>query len=226
MENKTNILVVDDDNRIRKLLSKYLEDNNFAVKNAEDALIAEKLLSEKNFDLMVLDVMMPGKTGFQFAEEIRDSGNDIPILFLTAKVETEDKIQGLKIGADDYLIKPFDPEELILRINAILRRNSNKKEKLSFGKYSLDEEKMILTYDNNRKIYLNNIEMNFLKVLIKANGQVVSRDELLKQSRLIVEFRTIDVQIMRLRQKIEDDPKNPKYLKTIRGKGYILENAD
>lgn len=221
---KISVLVVDDDNRIRNLLSKYLTDNGFFVENAENPTIAEEKLKNNYFDLIVLDVMMPGKTGFEFAKEIRDSGNEIPILFLTAKAELEDKIAGLEIGADDYLTKPFEPKELVLRISAIIRRNKKVKSKLEFADYSLDDENMILTKNDGKKIYLNNIETNFMKVLINANGSPVSRDELLNKSRLVVEFRTIDVQIMRLRQKIEEDPKNPKYLKTIRGKGYLLES--
>lgn len=222
MEN-ISVLIVDDDNRIRKLLSKYLADNGYTVEAAENADAANEILTSQSFDMMVLDVMMPGKTGFEFAKELREAGNDIPILFLTAKTEVEDRISGLEIGADDYLTKPFEPKELILRIEAILRRHGAHKEDLTFKNYTLDDENMILTDDEGRKIYLNNIETTFLKVLIKADGEIVSRDELLSKSRLVVEFRTIDVQIMRLRQKIEKDPKEPEYLKTIRGKGYILE---
>lgn len=223
---KASILIVDDDNRIRTLLSKYLEENGFDIESAEDAMSAEESLKGKKFDLMVLDVMMPEKTGFEFASELRSAGNDMPILFLTAKTEIEDRIAGLEIGADDYLTKPFDPKELILRIEAILRRQGVYKNNLTFADFTLDDANMILSKADGRKIYLNNIETNFLKVLIKAHGEPVSRDELLKKSRLIVEFRTIDVQIMRLRQKIEEDPKNPKYLKTIRGKGYRLADED
>jgi two-component system, OmpR family, phosphate regulon response regulator OmpR len=220
---KENLLIVDDDKRIRELLSKYLSDNGFSVQEAENALIANDLLKSQSFDLMVLDVMMPKKSGFEFSKELREEGNDIPILFLTAKTEVDDRIHGLELGADDYLPKPFEPKELVLRINAILRRHSESKEVLSFGDYTLDDTNMILMNNDGRKTYLNNIETNFLRVLIKAHGEPVSREELLDKSRLIVEFRTIDVQIMRLRQKIENDPKNPQYLKTIRGKGYVLE---
>lgn len=220
---KASILVVDDDNRIRGLLSKYLTANDFTVKEAENAEVANDLLKEEAFDLMVLDVMMPGKTGFEFAKDLRGDDNNIPILFLTARTDIEDRIEGLEMGADDYLTKPFEPKELVLRINAILRRQGIHKEELKFKDYTLDDESMMLTHDNGRKIYLNNIETTFLKVLIKANGESVSREELLDKSRLVVEFRTIDVQIMRLRQKIEEDPKNPQYLKTIRGEGYQLE---
>ena len=221
---KISILVVDDDTRIRKLLSKYLTDNGFEVTAAADTYDAEEEIGERSFDLMVLDVMMPGRTGFELAKSLRKSGDDTPILFLTAKTEIEDRISGLELGADDYLTKPFEPKELILRIKAIMRRHTYRKEKLQFGEFTLNDEDMMLNHTSGRKIYLNNIETNFLKVLIKAGGHPVSRDELLEKSRLIVEFRTIDVQIMRLRQKIEIDPKKPKYLKTIRGKGYILEN--
>jgi two-component system phosphate regulon response regulator OmpR len=221
---KTSILVVDDDNRIRQLLSKFLSGNGFITTEAEDANKAGDLLKNQSFDLIVLDVMMPGKTGFDLAKELKVKGDNTPVLFLTAKTEIQDRIQGLEIGADDYLTKPFDPQELVLRIKAILRRNKTLKNILKFRDYKLDDETMILTNEKNgSKIYLNNIETTFLKVLINANGEPVSREELLNKSRLLVELRTIDVQIMRLRQKIEIDPKNPEYLTTIRGKGYLLK---
>jgi len=220
----TKILITDDDVRICELISKYLEKNNFKSSIANNAKQAEKLLDKESFDLMILDIMMPDMNGFDFAQQLREQENNIPILFLSAKVETEDKIKGLEIGADDYLTKPFEPKELILRINAILKRQKSSKETLSFGPYELNESDMILyNKEKNYKIYLNAIETNFLRVLIKANEAPVSRNELIEKSRVIVEFRTIDVQIMRLRAKIEQDPKNPKYLQTIRNKGYILK---
>ena len=219
--NKNHILVVDDDDRIRNLLKDYLNDNNFLTSSAKDGNDALEKISVFEFDLIVLDVMMPGKSGFELTKEIKKN-NDIPVILLTAKGEVENRIKGLEYGADDYLGKPFEPKELLLRINNIIKKKQkadiNKIYKL--GSASIDLSKLKINFNNN--IYkVNSKEKNVLIEMLGNPGKTFSREEMIKISGINNE-RSIDVMITRLRQKIENDPKNPKYLQTIRGTGYVI----
>jgi len=219
--NKKHILVVDDDDRIRNLLKDYLNDNNFLTSSAKDGNDALEKISVFEFDLIVLDVMMPGKSGFELTKEIKKN-NDIPVILLTAKGEVENRIKGLEYGADDYLGKPFEPKELLLRINNIIKKKQkadiNKIYKL--GSASIDLSKLKINFNNN--IYkVNSKEKNVLIEMLGNPGKTFSREEMIKISGINNE-RSIDVMITRLRQKIENDPKNPKYLQTIRGTGYVI----
>ncbi len=219
--NRKHILVVDDDNRIRNLLKDYLNNNNFLTSSAKDGNEAMEKISVFEFDLIVLDVMMPGKSGFELTKEIKKN-NDIPIILLTAKGEVENRIKGLEYGADDYLGKPFEPKELLLRINNIIKKKQkadiNKIYKL--GSASIDLSKLKINLNNN--IYkVNSKEKNVLIEMLGNPGKTFSREEMIKISGINNE-RSIDVMITRLRQKIENDPKNPKYLQTIRGTGYVI----
>ncbi len=219
--NKKHILVVDDDDRIRNLLKDYLNDNNFLTSSAKDSNEALEKISVFEFDLIVLDVMMPGKSGFELTKEIKKD-NDIPVILLTAKGEVENRIKGLEYGADDYLGKPFEPKELLLRINNIIKKKQkadiNKIYKL--GSASIDLSKLKINLNNN--IYkVNSKEKNVLIEMLGNPGKTFSREEMIKISGINNE-RSIDVMITRLRQKIENDPKNPKYLQTIRGTGYVI----
>ena len=219
--NKKHILVVDDDDRIRNLLKDYLNNNNFLTSSAKDGNEALEKISVFEFDLIVLDVMMPGKSGFELTKEIKKD-NDIPVILLTAKGEVENRIKGLEYGADDYLGKPFEPKELLLRINNIIKKKQkadiNKIYKL--GSASIDLSKLKINLNNN--IYkVNSKEKNVLIEMLGNPGKTFSREEMIKISGINNE-RSIDVMITRLRQKIENDPKNPKYLQTIRGTGYVI----
>ena len=219
--NKKHILVVDDDDRIRNLLKDYLNNNNFLTSSAKDGNEAMEKISVFEFDLIVLDVMMPGKSGFELTKEIKKD-NDIPVILLTAKGEVENRIKGLEYGADDYLGKPFEPKELLLRINNIIKKKQkadiNKIYKL--GSASIDLSKLKINLNNN--IYkVNSKEKNVLIEMLGNPGKTFSREEMIKISGINNE-RSIDVMITRLRQKIENDPKNPKYLQTIRGTGYVI----
>ena len=219
--NRKHILVVDDDNRIRNLLKDYLNNNNFLTSSAKDGNEALEKISVFEFDLIVLDVMMPGKSGFELTKEIKKN-NDIPVILLTAKGEVENRIKGLEYGADDYLGKPFEPKELLLRINNIIKKKQkadiNKIYKL--GSASIDLSKLKINLNNN--IYkVNSKEKNVLIEMLGNPGKTFSREEMIKISGINNE-RSIDVMITRLRQKIENDPKNPKYLQTIRGTGYVI----
>tara|TARA_B100001093_G_C26732551_1_gene972912 strand:- start:243 stop:920 length:678 start_codon:yes stop_codon:yes gene_type:complete len=222
MENsKIHILVVDDDNRIRDLLKEYLSDNHYIISTAEDAVSAKIKLGHFKFDLIVLDVMMPGQNGYDLTKEIKKEIK-IPIILLTAKGEVENRIQGLEIGADDYLGKPFEPKELLLRIKNIIKKNNkiNLDIKHFVGSAQIDLNRMHINFKGkNRKI--NSSEKNVLIEMLANPGKTFSREEIGKISGLTQE-RSIDVMITRLRQKIESNPKNPKYLQTIRGSGYVL----
>jgi two-component system phosphate regulon response regulator OmpR len=218
---ETHILVVDDDDGIRTLVKQYLNEKKFLVttaKNAEDA--KEKILLIK-FDLIVLDIMMPGKSGLEFTKENKDKINT-PIILLTAKGEASERVEGLEIGADDYLPKPFEPKELLLRINNILNKTKTKNQKriVEFNNIKIDLNKMIITQNKN-EFKINNTEKIILEKMINSPGQTFTRDSIGKLISLDKE-RSIDVIITRLRKKIEMDPKNPKYLQTIRGSGYVL----
>ena len=216
-----HILVVDDDKGIRFLVKKYLNENNFIVstaKSAEDAM--EKILIIK-FDLIVLDVMMPGKNGLEFIKENKKK-IDTPVILLTAKGATTDRVMGLEIGADDYLPKPFEPKELILRIKNILNKTKKHDQKkiIEFDNVKIDLNKL-LVFKNENEFKINNTEKIILEEMINNPGKTFSREDIGTLINLNKE-RSIDVIITRLRKKIETDPKNPKYLQTLRGVGYVL----
>ena len=221
MDNLDHILVVDDDDRIRNLLKEYLNDNNFIVSTAQNAEEAKIKLNHFNYDLIVLDVMMPGQNWYELTKEIKKS-NSIPIILLTAKGEVENRIKGLEIGADDYIGKPFEPKELLLRIkNIISKKNKiDLKNKFSVGDAVIDLNKMFIKLKNNQK-KINVTEKKILVEMLSNPGKTYSRVKIGELSGIRQE-RSIDVMITRLRQKIEIDPKNPKYLQTIRGSGYVL----
>ena len=219
--NKLHILVVDDDDRIRSLLKEYLNENNFIVSTAEDSEEAKKKLSYLKFDIVILDVMMPGQSGYELTEEVKKNIK-VPIILLTAKGEVENRIKGLELGADDYIGKPFEPKELLLRIKNIIK-NTNKlnlDKNYSVGQAKIDLNKMYINLRNSSK-KINNTEKKVLIEMLSNPGKTYSRDEIGKISGITQE-RSIDVMITRLRQKLEINPKNPKYLQTIRGSGYVL----
>jgi len=217
-----HILIIDDDDKIRDLLKQYLKKNNFLVSTSHDAEDAEEKISLVKFDLAIVDIMMPGKDGLQLTKEIREK-IDLPIILLTAKGETEDRIKGLEYGAEDYLPKPFEPKELLLRIQNVLKRvkkEKNFKDAIKIGKTLIHLKKMEIQSD--RKAYkMSMTERSLLENLISSAGRIFTRDEISKITGLTKE-RSIDVLITRLRQKIEPDTKNPKYLQTVRGAGYVL----
>ena len=221
--NKFNghILVVDDDDGIRNLVKQYLSENNFLITTAKNAEEAKEKISIIKFDLIVLDIMMPGKTGLEFTLENKDKINT-PIILLTAKGETTERIKGLEVGADDYLPKPFEPKELILRIKNILNKTKSKNQKkiIEFDNVKINLSKLLII-QNKKEFKINNTEKIILEKMINAPGQTFSRESIGKLIDLDKE-RSIDVIITRLRKKIEIDPKNPKYLQTIRGTGYVL----
>jgi len=219
--NKTHILIVDDDNRIRDLLKEYLNDNNYIVSTSENAENAKIKLTQFKFDLIVLDVMMPGQNGYDLTKEIKRNIK-IPIILLTAKGEVENRIKGLELGADDYISKPFEPKELLLRIKNIINKNNkiDLSAKHFVGNAQIDLNKMNISLgEKNKKI--NSSEKKVLIEMLGNPGKTYSREEIGKISGITQE-RSIDVMITRLRQKIENNPKNPKYLQTIRGSGYVL----
>ena len=216
-----HILIVDDDDGIRILVKQYLQDNNYLVTTAKDAFDAKNKIDLIKFDLIVLDIMMPKKSGLELTAELKKE-NKVPIILLTAKGETDERVEGLERGADDYLGKPFEPKELLLRIKNILAKTikKNKTEKLKIGLSILDLNKLII--EKKGKSYkINNAEKLILEKMINSPGQIFSRDEIGKLINIDKE-RSIDVIITRLRKKIEMDSKNPKYLQTIRGTGYVL----
>ena len=218
--NIKHIMIIDDDDRIRDLLGKFLKDNGYFVTLAANATDAKEKLKSYIFDLLVVDVMMPDQTGVEFTEELRQN-DKTPILMLTAMGEVEDRIKGLSSGADDYLAKPFEARELLLRIQRILDRTEVKSNNiLKFDQITFDSEKSLLK-NGDDEITISSNEAELLNILAKRIGQAISREEL---SRLCgsVNERTIDVRITRLRNKSERDTKMPKYLKTVRGKGYVL----
>ena len=215
-----NLLVVDDDERIRNLLSQYLIKEGFIVSTASGAEEARKKIQLIKFDLIILDIMMPGDDGLTLTKELRDN-SDIPIILLTAKSGTDSKIEGLEIGADDYLTKPFNPKELLLRVLSILKRSKSEENidnEIFFGDYTLNIEKRELTKSKDR-VYLTDREMNLLIALAKSPGQPLNREKL---AGIDEPGRSVDVGINRLRRKIEKDPRMPLWLQTVRGEGYIL----
>ena len=216
-----HILVVDDDDGIRNLVKQYLNENNFLVTTANSAEDASKKIEVVKFDLIVLDIMMPGKSGLEFTQENKNSINT-PIILLTAKSEVSERVEGLEVGADDYLPKPFEPKELVLRIKNILNKTKRRdlKRVIEFGSIKIDLNKHLII-KNSKEYKINNTEKIILEEMINSPGKTFSRDEIGRILNLDKE-RSIDVIITRLRKKIESDPKNPKYLQTIRGAGYVL----
>ena len=232
---KKHLLVIDDDTRLRTLLGKFLDENGFQVSLAKDTIEARKMLENSQFDLLIVDVMMPEENGIDFTSDFR-TNNSTPILILTARGEPSDRIKGLEVGADDYLAKPFDPKELLLRINNILRRN-NKASSVAaivqttqniseniifFGAFSFDIATLRLK-KGEEFIHLTESEAKILAILCNNKGVAVMRDKL---SELCgnIDARSIDVQITRLRKKIELNPKQPQFLQTVRNQGYILHS--
>jgi two-component system phosphate regulon response regulator OmpR len=217
-----HILVVDDDKRIRDLIARFLMENGYRVNTAEDAAIARASMRGLSFDLIILDIMMPGETGLSLAQDLR-SYSQVPILMLTARSEPEDRIAGLEIGVDDYLSKPFEPRELLLRMKNILSRRrevASGPQEISFGKFTFYPQRGELRTEDET-IKLTEIERNLLRHFALNAGQPVEREDLAKLSGHDSE-RAVDVQINRLRRKIEADPGNPAYLQTVRGRGYIF----
>ena len=220
-KNNFHILVVDDDDKIKELIKQFLNEKGFIVSTASNAEQAKEKIETFNFNLMVLDVMMPGQSGYELTKEIKESRN-IPIILLTAKGEVESRIHGLELGADDYLGKPFEPKELLLRINNVIKSNSyqNISDISTIGDAELNLTRM--TIKLNQKVQrINRAERKVLLKMLSSPGKIFSRDEIGKISKISKE-RSIDVMITRLRKKIEIDPKNPKFLQTIRGSGYVL----
>ena len=220
-KDKKHILVVDDDDRIRELIKQYLDDNDFMVSTAVDSEDAKKQLERFIFDFIILDVMMPGQNGFELTKEIKRKMT-VPIILLTAKGEVENRIQGLELGADDYLAKPFEPKELLLRIKNIISKTNklNLKKKYKIGEAEIDLNKMNINF-KNKNFKLNTVEKKVLAEMLAKPGETFSRIRMSEISGISQE-RSIDVMITRLRQKIESNPKKPKYLQTIRGSGYVL----
>ncbi len=223
MDDTAHILVVDDDRRLRDLLQRFLTDSGFRVTTAGSAAEARDRLTSLRFDLLVLDVMMPGESGLSLTASLRETSN-VPILMLTAMAESDDRINGLERGADDYLTKPFEPRELVARIRSILRRvafAAPPPAELRFG---------ALVYDSQRQLFegpdgatpLTGAEARLLDILARNPGEAVTRDDLQAESGIGGSSRAVDVQVTRLRRKIEPDPRNPRYLQTIRGQGYVL----
>lgn len=219
-----HILVVDDDTRLRALLQRYLLEQGFRVTTAEDVADARAKLTALAFDLLVLDIMMPGESGLALTAALRREG-DVPILLLTAMNESEDRIEGLSQGADDYLSKPFEPRELVLRINAILRRAREliaaAPERVFFGTYCFDMTREELRHGEDF-VRLTSAEATLLGVLARNAGKAMSREALSAENPAVGNPRAIDVQVTRLRRKIETDPRYPRFLQTVRGTGYML----
>jgi two-component system phosphate regulon response regulator OmpR len=221
---KPHILIVDDDVRILKLLKAFLQKNDYLVSAAHSALEAEEYMKQFIFDLIILDVMMPNVTGIEFAKTIKSSGTHVPIILLTALSETADKVAGLSAGANDYISKPFDPQELLLRMKNLIDLygyNRHQQETVQFGasKYYNNTTKELIHGD--KVVPLSRLEQKLLEVLVSQARVPIEREEL-AQLMDLTNARSIDVQIVKLRSKIEDDTKNPKFLQTVRGKGYAL----
>ncbi len=219
-----HVLVIDDDDRLRDLLGKFLSENGYLVAVASSAADARTKMETLSFDVIVLDLMMPGESGLDFAEDLRRR-SQVPILMLTAMAETEDRINGLERGADDYLGKPFEPRELLLRLNNILRlapQPGEPAEDVQMGDVLFRPEREELSC-NGEQIRLTDVESSLLGALASRPGEVLSREQLIELTGASGGGRAIDVQVTRLRRKIEQDPKLPRYLQTVRGKGYVLK---
>ena len=221
VNNKLHILVVDDDDRIRDLLKDFLSENSYIVSTAENAEQAKKKIENFKFDIIILDVMMPGQNGYELTQDIKKKLK-VPIILLTAKGEVENRIKGLELGADDYIGKPFEPKELLLRIKNIIKSNNKIDLNLKYtvGDAEIDLNKMVIKLSKKNK-KINNSEKKVLVEMLANPGKTYSREAIGKISGISQE-RSIDVMITRLRQKLEFNPKNPKYLQTIRGSGYVL----
>ena len=218
-----HVLVIDDDDRLRDLLGKFLSENGYLVATASNAADARIKMETLSFDIIVLDLMMPGESGLDFAEDLRRR-SQVPIMMLTAMGETEDRINGLERGADDYLGKPFEPRELLLRLNNILRLApvpGEPAEDVQMGDVLFHPDRKELSR-NGEQIRLTDVESSLLGALANRPGEVLSREELIELTGASGDGRAIDVQVTRLRRKIEQDPKVPRYLQTVRGKGYVL----
>ena len=219
-----HILVVDDDTRLRSLLQRFLRENDFLVSTAKDAEEARFMISQYKFNLLIVDVMMPKETGLEFLEKLRQESS-VPVIMLTAMGDVEDRIVGLECGADDYVAKPFEPKELLLRIGSILKRapvEKKENQKLDLGLCLFDMQTKELTSKQGVLLHITPVEQSLLCVLGAKSGQVFSREKLSEILGAGQSPRSIDVQITRLRKKIEKDSKNPRYLQTLRGKGYML----
>ena len=224
-EEKAHILVVDDDRRLRSLLQRFLRESGFVVSVAKDAFEARERLMQYKFSLLVVDVMMPEETGLEFVEKLRQS-SDVPVIMLTAMGDIDNRIDGLEKGADDYIGKPFEPKELILRIKNILKRATKniteKPQKIMLGDCTFDLTSKTLVKQSGDVIHITPVEQSLMMLLGEKTGQVFSRDKLADILGAGQSPRSIDVQITRLRKKIENDSKNPRYLQTVRGCGYML----
>ena len=221
---EAHLLVVDDDARLRDLLRRYLVESGFRVTTAADAAEARARLQSLAFDLLILDVMMPGEDGLALTESLRQT-SAVPIMLLTAMAESDKRIDGLERGADDYLTKPFEPRELVLRIRNILQRSVPPPElvkELRLGAYRLDLKRGAL-YRGREPVHLTAAELALLLALARKPGEAVSREALSQEAQCSGNLRTVDVQITRLRRKLESDPKFPRYLQTVRGTGYVLK---
>lgn len=216
---RSHILIVDDDFEIRSLLSEILINNSFIITTAKDAAEADELIKLIKFDLIILDIMMPKENGISFLSRMKK--NRPPVIMLTAMADVDDRINGLELGASDYLAKPFEVKELILRIKNLLSISTLHTQIVKFGPYEFDLDRCVLTKEKE-KIHLTNNEINLLTILSKKYGRIVSREEIVLLGDEELTERAIDAQIARLRIKIENHPKNPLYLHTIRNKGYIL----
>lgn len=218
-----HLLVVDDDGRLRDLLSRFLTENGFVVVTAGDAVQARSRLNHFDFDAVILDLMMPGESGLEFARDLR-TRSAIPILMLTAMAETEDRISGLEGGADDYVIKPFEPRELLLRIRNIMKRAPQAQtpgDDLYLGDFLFRRDRGELLRGGH-PVRLTDLEAGLLSALAARPGDVLTRDDLIARTGAAGGGRAVDVQVTRLRRKIEPDPRDPRYLQTVRGKGYVL----
>ncbi len=227
---KFHILVIDDDQKLRFLLKKFLEENGFMVSDAKDTSEAKKIMESLTFDLLVMDIMMPGQNGLEFLKEIRLI-NSIPTLMLTAMSNPEDRLDGLEFGADDYITKPFEPRELLLRIQNVLKRqssifNKNKKnEPIRFGPFLFNQKSLNL-YKNDVPVHLTTSEQKLLNCFCQFPNKAFSRDDINKSLGGNMEIRSIDVAIARIRRKIEEDQRYPIYLQTVRGIGWMLQTHD
>ena len=219
-----HILIVDDDQKIRFLLKKFLENNGFRVSDASDTGEAKKIMDSIVFDLLVVDIMMPGQNGLEFLRELRET-NEIPVLMLTAMSDPGDRLDGLEIGADDYMTKPFEPRELLLRIQNILKRfinNLNENSETNFGPFSFNKKSMNL-YKNKIPVHLTTSEQRLLSCFCKSPNKAFSREDINNELGGNMENRSIDVAIARIRRKIEVDQRFPIYLQTVRGIGWMLQ---
>jgi len=220
-----HILVVDDDDRIRALVSRYLKDHGFVVCTAHDAATARLMMGHMVFDGLVVDIMMPGQSGLEFTQQLRSEGQSLPVLLLTALGEIDDRLAGFENGADDYLPKPFEPKELVFRLLSLLRRHGvayqDEARPFKIGTWVYEPAEGLLRAGESVQ-KLTAVEVNLLEALASRAGDVVSRDDLAALCQMDAGERTIDVQVTRLRRKLEEDSRNPRYLQTVRGKGYLL----